>query len=34
MNVVTIKESIGVKVGVLTKDYSVHVIFMYWFIKY
>jgi hypothetical protein len=22
------------KVGVLTKDYNVHVAFMYWFIKY
>jgi hypothetical protein len=33
-SVITIKGVITAKVKVLTKDYNVHVAFMYWFIKY
>jgi hypothetical protein len=33
MGVVTIKGATSVKVSILTKDYNVHMVFMYWFIK-
>jgi len=34
MGAITIKGPISSKVEPLTKDHSVYVVFMYWFIKY